>query len=86
LFTVGRITAGLMEDEKPGGRSTTRCGGVAAGAAGRRPSQQKMQTWMFAFFASLRSTATAVGCSSPFEPFKERVCDRNLTTWVSGNI
>jgi len=36
---VGRITAGMMKDEKQGGRSTPRCGGVAMGAAGRRPTE-----------------------------------------------
>ena len=82
MFTVGLTIVGSMEDEKLGGLSTPRCGSVAVGAAGRRPSLQNTQTWMFAYFASLQPTATAVGCSSPFEPFKGRVCDRNLTTWV----
>jgi hypothetical protein len=29
---------------------------------------KKIQTWTFAFFSSSQPTATAVGCSSPFEP------------------
>jgi hypothetical protein len=53
----------------PGGQSTPLCGGVAAGAAGRRPEQKKTQTWTFAFFSTSRPPATVGGCPSPFEPF-----------------
>jgi hypothetical protein len=44
---------------------------VAAGAAGRRPIRKKTQTRMFAFFSSSRPPATAGGCPSPFEPWKD---------------
>jgi hypothetical protein len=51
--------------EKAGGQSTPRCGG---GAAGRRPTEKKTQTRMFAFFSTARPPATAGDCPSPFEP------------------
>ena len=33
-------------------------------------------------FFTFLPTATAVGCPSPFEPFRRRVCDRRTDTWV----
>ena len=64
-LAVGRSMMGSMEDEKPGGRSTTRCGGLAEGAAGRRPAEQKTTTWTLAFFASLLPTTTGRGLLLP---------------------
>jgi hypothetical protein len=43
-------------------------------------SEKKMQTWTFAFFSTFQPSATAGGCSSPFEPVNEWVCERSLTT------
>ena len=54
-----------------GGHTTTICGGLAAGQQDVALFQKKMQTWTVAFFSSSQPTATAVGCSSPFEPFKD---------------
>jgi len=55
LFTVGLTIAGSMEDEKLGGLSTPSCGGVAVGAAGRRPVAAKnanMDVCVFCFLAA----------------------------------
>ena len=55
----------------PGGISTTRCGGLEVGRHGRRLVTEKNANTMFAFFSSSLPTATAVGCSSPFEALKD---------------
>ena len=62
---VGRSTLHMMEDEKQGGRTTTRCGGMAAGEAGSRPSQEKTTTWTLAFFLSLQTPTTGRGLLLP---------------------
>ena len=68
---MGRINAGFMEYEKPGGLSTPLCGGLDVGRHGRRPVTEKNDNTMLAFFSSSLPTATAVGCSSPFEALKD---------------
>ena len=68
MFTVGRSTAGVMEDEKLGGLSTARCGGLAVWEAGSRPERKNANMDVGVFSTSL-PTATAVGSPSPFEPF-----------------
>ena len=54
LSTVGQITQSVMEDEKRGGHSTHRCGGLAAG--GRKPTvtvkNANMDVCVFYFLAA----------------------------------
>jgi hypothetical protein len=67
----GKQRRASWKDENPGGHGTTRCGGMAAGEAGSRPTGEKTQTWTFAFFLPPGPRPRDGGCPSPFEPWKD---------------
>jgi hypothetical protein len=80
----GGLRTTCCEAENPGGRSTPRCGNMAAGRPGRPTGRKKTQTWTFAFFSTSRPPATAGGCPYPVEPLKDGFTTRVERSGTAG--